>query len=64
MLLSGKKVIVTSGATQEPLDNLRYLTNIWRGSLGAMIADEAMIQQAEVYYLHGKGAGGRRGRPD
>lgn len=56
MLLSGKKVIVTSGATQEPLDNVRFLTNISRGSFGAMIADEAMIQQAEVYYLYGKGA--------
>lgn len=56
MLLKGKKVIVTSGATQEPLDNVRYLTNISRGSFGAMIADEVMIQQADVYYLHGKHA--------
>lgn len=54
LLLSDKKVIITSGATQEPLDQVRYLTNISRGTFGAMIADEAVIQGAEVYYIHGK----------
>ncbi len=56
LLFSGKKVIVTSGATQEPLDQVRYLTNISRGTFGAMIADEAVIQGAEVYYIHGRNA--------
>lgn len=56
LLFEGKKVIVTSGATQEPLDGVRFLTNISRGSFGAMIADEAVIQGAEVFYVHGKNA--------
>ncbi len=56
MLFKDLKVIVTSGATQEPLDTVRFLTNISRGSFGAMIADEAVIQGAKVYYVHGKHA--------
>lgn len=56
MLFKDLKVIVTSGATQEPLDNVRFLTNISRGSFGAMIADEAVIQGAQVHYVHGKHA--------
>lgn len=37
-LLKGKKVIVTAGGTQEPLDPVRYLTNRSSGRMGYAIA--------------------------
>ena len=32
--LTGKKVVVSAGATQEPMDPVRYLTNHSTGKMG------------------------------
>ena len=51
--LEGKTVLVTAGATQEPLDPVRYLTNHSTGKMGCAIAEAAMLRGAEVILVCG-----------
>lgn len=46
--LSGKKLIVTVGATRENIDPVRFLTNRSSGKMGFAIAREAVRQGMEV----------------
>ena len=50
--LEGKRVLVTAGPTQEPLDPVRYLTNHSSGKMGYAIARMAMLRGAPVSYTH------------
>ncbi len=54
--LSGKKVIVTAGATVEKLDAVRVITNKASGKMGAALSDEAFLRGAEVVLIRGKHA--------
>jgi len=54
--LSGKKIMVTSGGTREYIDEVRIITNISSGALGAKIAEELYNRGAEVFYVHTKGS--------
>ncbi|HVK61037.1 MAG TPA: bifunctional phosphopantothenoylcysteine decarboxylase/phosphopantothenate--cysteine ligase CoaBC [Bdellovibrionales bacterium] len=54
--LQGQKILVTSGGTREPLDGVRYLTNISSGRTGATMAEAFASAGAEVTYLHAEGA--------
>jgi len=54
--LKGKRILVTSGGTQEYIDDVRVLTNVSSGKLGALIAEKLSSSGAEVHYLHGKNA--------
>lgn len=54
--LSGKKVLVTAGATQEAIDPVRYITNHSTGKMGYAIARNAMLRGAEVTLVTGKTA--------
>jgi phosphopantothenoylcysteine synthetase/decarboxylase len=56
MALNGKHVIVTSGGTREHVDDVRVMTNISSGALGAKIAAELYRNGAKVHYIHGKGS--------
>lgn len=56
MKLKGKKVLITAGGTREYIDDVRVLTNISSGKLGATIAEQYHKEGAEIYYLHGKGS--------
>ncbi len=47
-ILAGKKVIVTAGGTQEPLDPVRMLTNRSSGKQGYAVAQAAIDLGAEV----------------
>lgn len=47
-LLAGKKVIVTAGGTQEPLDPVRVLTNRSSGKQGYALAQAALDAGAQV----------------
>jgi phosphopantothenate---cysteine ligase (CTP) len=49
-----KKILITSGGTKEHIDEVRVLTNISTGKLGAKIADEFLNGDNEVYYVHTK----------
>ncbi len=51
--LAGKKVLVTAGATREPLDPVRFLTNHSTGKMGCALAEAAMLRGAEVTLVHG-----------
>lgn len=54
--LSGLKITVTAGPTQEPLDPVRYLTNHSTGKMGYAIARAAAMRGAEVALIHGETA--------
>ena len=51
--LAGRRVLVTAGPTQEPLDPVRYLTNHSTGKMGCAIAKLAMLRGAEVTLVAG-----------
>ncbi len=51
--LSGKRVVVTAGGTQEPIDPVRYVGNRSSGRMGFAIAEEARDRGAEVTLIAG-----------
>lgn len=51
--MTGKKIIVTSGATIEPIDPVRYITNHSTGKMGCAIARAAMRRGADVTLIAG-----------
>jgi phosphopantothenoylcysteine decarboxylase/phosphopantothenate--cysteine ligase len=52
-LLAGKRVVVTAGGTQEPLDPVRFIGNRSSGKMGYAIAEEAANAGAEVTLISG-----------
>ena len=52
-LLSGKKVIVTAGATREPIDPVRFISNHSSGKMGVAIARAAWRRGADVTLIAG-----------
>ncbi len=46
--MKGKKVLVTSGATREKLDPVRFISNLSTGKMGFAVAKEAAMRGAEV----------------
>ena len=51
--LTGKKVLVTAGPTQEAIDPVRYITNHSTGKMGYAIAENAMLRGADVTLVTG-----------
>ena len=52
--LEGKRYIVTAGATIEPIDPVRYITNHSTGKMGYAIAEELAKRGAEVKLISGR----------
>ncbi|WP_274309840.1 phosphopantothenoylcysteine decarboxylase [Solibacillus daqui] len=52
-MLSGKKILITSGGTFEKWDNVRGHTNLSKGTMGCYLAEAAYAKNAEVIYMHG-----------
>lgn len=50
--LAGRRVLVTAGGTQEPLDPVRYLTNASSGKMGVALAAAARDLGATVTLIH------------
>jgi phosphopantothenoylcysteine synthetase/decarboxylase len=50
------KVIITSGATREHIDTIRFISNISTGRLGALMAETAAAEGFDILYIHGAGA--------
>ena len=46
--LTGKRVLVTAGATRESIDPVRFITNHSSGKMGVALAKAAMLRGAEV----------------
>lgn len=51
--LAGKRVLVTAGPTQEPIDPVRYLSNRSSGKQGYAVAAEAAARGAQVTLVTG-----------
>jgi len=51
--LSGRRVLVTAGPTQEALDPVRFLTNHSTGKMGYALAKMAMLRGAQVTLVSG-----------
>ncbi|MBE3590046.1 MAG: bifunctional phosphopantothenoylcysteine decarboxylase/phosphopantothenate--cysteine ligase CoaBC [Firmicutes bacterium] len=51
--LSGRRVLVTAGPTQEPLDPVRYLSNHSSGKMGWALAEAARDRGAQVTLVAG-----------
>jgi len=49
--LRGKRVLISAGGTQEPLDSVRYLGNRSSGRMGVALAEEARARGADVTLL-------------
>jgi len=50
------RIVLTAGGTREPIDDVRFVSNIATGALPAAIADVLLELGHEVHYLHGPGA--------
>ncbi len=50
------KVLVTAGATREPIDAVRFISNVSSGATGAAIAEFLATAGHEVTLLHGEGS--------
>ena len=46
--LTGRKILITAGATRESIDPVRFITNHSSGKMGTAIARAAMLRGAEV----------------
>ncbi|MGC8737467.1 MAG: bifunctional phosphopantothenoylcysteine decarboxylase/phosphopantothenate--cysteine ligase CoaBC [Candidatus Hydrogenedens sp.] len=49
----GKKILITSGPTQEPIDPVRYISNRSSGKMGKALAMEALRRGAKVTVISG-----------
>lgn len=54
--LAGRRILITSGPTHEPIDPVRFLGNRSTGKMGAALADEALGRGAAVTVVLGPGA--------
>ncbi|MDR1656020.1 MAG: bifunctional phosphopantothenoylcysteine decarboxylase/phosphopantothenate--cysteine ligase CoaBC [Deltaproteobacteria bacterium] len=54
--LEGRRVVVTGGATREPWDDIRFLSNRSSGRMGACLAAAAWLMGAEVTFIAGPAA--------
>ena len=55
-LLAGRKVVITAGGTQEPIDPVRAITNRSSGKQGFALAQAALDQGAQVTLVAGPSA--------
>ena len=55
--MTGMKVVVSAGATCEPMDPVRYITNHSTGKMGCAIARACMLRGADVTLLCARDAG-------
>jgi phosphopantothenoylcysteine decarboxylase/phosphopantothenate--cysteine ligase len=53
-ILKGKKVLITAGSTQEPIDPVRFISNHSTGKMGYAIADKFAKAGAEVTLVSGQ----------
>lgn len=51
--MAGKRVLVTAGATREPIDPVRFITNHSTGKMGIAIARAAVLRGAKVTLIKG-----------
>ncbi|MBD3366982.1 MAG: bifunctional phosphopantothenoylcysteine decarboxylase/phosphopantothenate--cysteine ligase CoaBC [Candidatus Eisenbacteria bacterium] len=52
--LAGRRVLVTAGPTEEPIDPVRHVGNASTGSMGFAVAERALRHGAEVVLVSGR----------
>ena len=52
--LNNKKILITAGRTEEPIDPVRYISNRSSGKMGAALAEAAIERGADVTVIAGK----------
>ncbi len=52
-VLKGRRIIITSGPTREPIDPVRYISNHSSGHQGAAIAEALAVRGADVTFITG-----------
>lgn len=55
MSASRRRIVLTGGATREPIDAVRFVSNIATGALPAALAEAWLARGAEVHLIHGPG---------
>ena len=50
---AGKRMLITTGPTREPIDPVRFITNRSSGKMGVSIVREAFCRGAEITLIHG-----------
>lgn len=50
------RILITAGATREPIDGIRFVTNVSTGRTGATIADRLAAKGWQVTFVHGQGS--------
>lgn len=50
---AGRKILITAGPTREPIDDIRYISNISSGKMGYALAQAAVERGAEVLLVSG-----------
>ncbi len=51
--LKGKRVLITSGPTREPIDDVRFLSNRSSGKMGVALAKASLLMGADVTIVSG-----------
>lgn len=51
---AGKRILITAGATSEPIDGVRCITNYSSGKMGVALAKAALARGAEVLLVVGR----------
>jgi len=52
-IMSGKRILITAGPTQEPIDPVRFITNRSSGKMGYALAEAAIESGAQVILISG-----------
>jgi phosphopantothenoylcysteine decarboxylase/phosphopantothenate--cysteine ligase len=52
--LQNLNILITSGGTKEPIDEVRFISNFSTGSTGAQLAEELLKQGCNVTLIHAK----------
>jgi phosphopantothenoylcysteine decarboxylase/phosphopantothenate--cysteine ligase len=52
---TGLKILVTAGATREPIDDVRFISNVSTGATAATLSDYFLTEGHDVTYLAGQG---------
>lgn len=52
-ILAGRRMLITAGPTQEPIDPVRYISNYSSGKMGIALAEEAARMGADVTLVLG-----------
>jgi len=62
--MRGDRVLIVTGATREPVDDMRIMTNMATGASGVALAVEAFRSGADVYLLAGENVSDMPGHID